>query len=141
MTPNFFSFVESRFQTFMNAEYPTMNIYFSNSPVPEDVAEYAVISILASEDVLPINLGIESKSRNPGLIQVDVYTPKDTGAGEGQAIAYFASRIFKRQVLAVGVEGTVTFKDPSVQDRGEVRGRHKEQMRCPYRYDFKDSLL
>jgi hypothetical protein len=141
MTPTFFSYVEARFQAFMSAEYPTMKLYYANPPLAEQVGEYAVIHILASEDVLPTNLGIESKSRNVGIVQVDVYTPKDTGAGEGQAIAYYASRIFKRQVLSVDREGVVTFKDPSVMDRGEVHGKHKEQMRCPYRYDFKDSLL
>lgn len=138
MTPQFASFVEERFSVAMQTQYPGMSFYFSNSKVPTDLDEYAVLHIMSSEDVMPINLGITAKSRNVGLIQVDVFSPKDIGAGRAQNIAYYTGSIFKRQVLQVGTEGLITFKDPSVVDRGEVRGRHKQQMRVPYRYDFQD---
>lgn len=138
MTPTFLSGVETYFSTYMQANHAGINFYFENSAVPEDLDTYAVLHILPSEDVLPINLGISSKSRNVGLIQVDVYTPKDTGAGVGNSLAAAIGRSFKRKTMNMGTEGFAVFKDPSVQSRGNVRGRHKEQMRCPYRYDFED---
>lgn len=138
MTPTFCSKVETIFADAMAILYPDMSVYFSNSAVPKDLDEYAVIHIMASEDVIPINLGITAKSRNVGVIQVDVYTPQDTGAGLGSTIANAIGKVFKRQVVAAGTEGQITFKDSSVVDRGEVRGRHKQQMRVPYRYDFSD---
>lgn len=138
MTPAFLSTVEELFTVYMTANHPTVPFYFTNSAVPEELGTYAVLHVLASEDVLPINVGINAKSRNVGVIQVDVYTPKETGGGVGNTLAYQIGRLFKRQNVNVGTEGHIVFKDSAVQDRGEVRGRHKEQMRCPYRYDFQD---
>lgn len=141
MTPTFIRFTEKRFQDLFSAAYPSVPIFFSNVPVPDTVTSYVGMHVLASEDTMPINVGHEAKSRNVGLIQVDVYTPKDTGAGLAYTMAYAAGMIFKRQDLLVGSEGNVVFKDPSIQDRGEVRGKHKHMMRVPYRYDFKDFYL
>lgn len=138
MTPTFLSEVEALFSNYMTANQAAIPFYFENSKVPTDLDIYAVLHILPSEDVLPINVGINAKSRNVGLIQVDVYGPKDTGAGATQTLAYQIGKAFKRVNLLVATEGHAVFKDPSVQSRGEVRGRHKEQMRVPYRYDFKD---
>lgn len=141
MTPNFIRFVESRFQTEFSALYPAVPMFFSNVPVPETMDTFVCLHIMASEDTMPINIGHEAKSRNVGLIQVDVFTPKDQGAGEAYEIAYASGNIFKRRSLSVGAEGLVVFKDSSIQDRGEMRGRHKHMMRVPYRYDFADFFL
>jgi hypothetical protein len=141
MTPAFIQFCETRFQTEFSLLNPQMPILYSNVPVPDTVDAFVCLHVMASEDTMPINIGHEAKSRNVGLIQVDVFTPKDEGAGEAYNMAYQAGMIFKRQDLSVGGEGLVVFKDPSIQDRGQVRGRHKHQMRVPYRYDFKDFFL
>ena len=141
MTPAFIRFCETRFETEFALLYPTIPQFFSNVAVPETMNSYVCMHVMASEDTMPINLGHEAKSRNVGLIQVDVFTPKDEGAGEAYEMAYAAGVIFKRQDLSVGTEGLVVFKDPSIQDRGEVRGRHKHMMRVPYRYDFRDFFL
>lgn len=138
MTPEFIRFVETRFQTEFPLVHPGIPMLFSNVPVAKTVDTFVCLHVLASEDTMPINLGRLAKSRNVGLIQVDVFTPKDQGAGEAYQMAYDAGMIFKRQDLNVGSEGLVVFKDPAIQDRGEVRGRHKHMMRVPYRYDFQD---
>lgn len=141
MTPNFIRFVETRFQDNFSLLYPAVPISFSNVPVLKKIDTFVSLHVLASEDTMPINIGHEAKSRNVGIIQVDVYTPKDQGAGEAYEIAYASGNIFKRRSISVGTEGLVVFKDPSIQDRGEVRGRHKHMMRVPYRYDFSDFFL
>lgn len=141
MTPEFIKFVETRFNTEFPLVHAGVPVFFSNVPVADTVDTFVAFHVMASEDTMPINLGIESKSRNVGLLQVDVFTPKDQGAGEAYTMAYNAGMIFKRQDLSVGSEGLVVFKDPSIQDRGEVRGRHKHMMRIPYRYDFKDFFV
>jgi hypothetical protein len=141
MTPAFIRHVEGYFNSEFSGLYPSIPIVFPNMAVPDTSGNFVEFNILASEDTMPINLGHEAKSRNVGLIQVDVFTPKDTGAGDGYLIAYACGNVFKRQTLSVGAEGLVVFKDPSIQDRGQVRGRHKYMMRVPYRYDFEDFFL
>ena len=139
MTPNFLSAIEEFFVNYMTANHPGVPYFFDNSKATKEQAIHAVLHVLPSEDVIPINLGITSKSRNVGLIQVDVYGPKDEGSGPTNTLAYQIGRAFKRQQLTiVSEDGHCVLKDHSVQSRGEVRGKHKEQMRIPYRYDFKD---
>ena len=139
MTPNFHTEVESFFAAYMAANHAGVPFYFDNSKVPKNQEIYVVFHALPSEDVLPINLGITSKSRNVGLIQVDVFGPKDVGAGSANTLAYNIGRAFKRRQLTIVADnGHLVFKDPSIQPRGPVQGKHKEQMRVPYRYDFQD---
>lgn len=138
MTPQFISYVESRTINALGTSYPGMQVQVSNMTVTETGATFVAVHVLASDDVTPINLGIESKSRNVGIIQIDVYTPKDMGAGEGGTIGKVCAGLFKRITVSVWTEGQATFKDPVILDRGTVRGMHKTEMRVPYRYDFTD---
>ena len=137
MTPLFASFVEELWQAGMQSEYPAVPIYFDNADAPDnDNTTYAVIHIMASEDTMPINLGVTAKSRNVGVIQVDAFSPVDIGPGAAHAIAKYSGTLFKRLVSPVGNEGTATFKDYSAQSRGQMGGKFKYMMRIPYRYDF-----
>ena len=137
MTPLFSSYVEELWKLAMEADYPAVPIFFENADAPEnDSTVYAVIHIMASEETMPINTGINAKSRNVGVIQVDAFSPVDVGPGTAQNIAVYAGRLFKRQVSAVANEGTVTFKDYSAVSRGQIGGKFKYMMRIPYRYDF-----
>lgn len=137
MTPEFSSYVEALWLAGMTADYPLIPVYFDNSDAPDsDDTQYAVLHIMASEDTIPINLGITSKSRNVGVIQVDSFSPVDIGPGPAQEIAVYAGKLFKRRVDTIGNEGTVTFKDYSTTSRGQMGGRFKYMMRIPYRYDF-----
>jgi hypothetical protein len=136
MTPQMIADAETFFTTQMNAAYPTMLLRYSNDDPPDTRDLYAVIHVLPSEDVIPINLGVESKSRNVGIIQIDVLGHVDTGAGPTHDVAFYIARQFKRRIASVGVEGQVTYKDPSIQDRGQIGGKHKYMVSIPYRYDF-----
>lgn len=138
MTPDFASHVETLWQAFMQANHPAVSIFFSNADAPEnDLTNYAVIHIMASEDTVPINTGINAKSRNVGVIQVDSFSPIDVGPGAAHAVADACGLLFKRRVDSVTSEGTVTFKDYSAVSRGQIGGKYKYMMRIPYRYDFK----
>lgn len=139
MTPLFCSHVETLWRDAMVADYPAVPIYFDNSDAPDnDNTTYAVIHIMASEDTMPINLGITAKSRNVGVIQVDAFSPVDIGPGAAHEIAVYAGQLFKRRVDTVASEGTATFKDYSTTSRGQIKGKFKYTMRIPYRYDFEE---
>jgi hypothetical protein len=138
MTPDFIAAVETRFRDGMRATHPTLPLFYSNVPVPDTVETFAVIHVMASDQVNQIHLGATSRSRNNGLVQIDIYTPKDIGAGEGMRIAHRAAKLFKRAGFFVTTEGFARFRDASIQDRGEARGRHRAMVRVSYRYDFND---
>jgi hypothetical protein len=119
----------------MNVLYPGMPLFFENVDMKDETGYYAVFHVIAG-DTLPINLGITAKSRNVGIIQIDIIGPVDVGRGEAFNRAFQAGKIFRRQVRTIGGEGQVTYKDPSGTNVGQVRGKHMEMTRIPYRYDF-----
>lgn len=135
MTPLMISDAETHFTARMLAQYPTMPIMFANQQIPNTTGLYAALYVIAG-DTFPINLGITAKSRNVGEIQMHVMGPKDRGAGETGDVALYMGRIFRRQVRVIGLEGQVTYKDPSYMDAGVVRGKQTYIARIPYRYDF-----
>lgn len=135
MTPAMVSDAQVLFTAQLQALYPSMPIFFSNTDVNDQTGYYAVFHVLTG-DTSPINLGISAKSRNVGLIQIDVVGPLDKGRGEAFTRAFALGKIFRRKVRSITTEGQVTYKDPSVTDAGEVRGKHMEMVRIPYRYDF-----
>jgi hypothetical protein len=77
-----------------------------------------------------------SKNRNVGIVQVDIYVPKDQGAGEARTTAVAAGKYFQRLSLSVAGEGFAQFKESSISGRGEQRGRYKHMAVIPYYYDF-----
>ena len=137
MTPQMVADAETLFQTRMQADFPNVPIFFSNTPIPDTQGVYAQIFVV-SGDTFPINLGITAKSRNVGIIQISVVGPKDQGAGATHDIAYAAGRFFRRKSRNIGTEGHVVYKDPTVKDMELDDGKHIYAAMVPYRYDFVD---
>lgn len=135
MTPLMISDVESFWIAQMGTRSPSTVLLFPNDPVPETQGIFAQIHVVPG-DSLPINLGITAKSRNVGIIQIDVYGPKDVGAGGVHNVASLCGLIFRRQTRTISTEGNLVCKDPSVVDTSNIRGRHSFMARIPYRYDF-----
>ncbi len=136
MTPKFIAAVEAHFITQMTANFADIPLFFENIPDPDTVDIYAVLHVIAG-DTFPTGIVRDSRSRNVGIIQIDVYAPKDQGAGEGRGVAFEAGNYFRRLRITVAGEGGAVFKEPSVSGRGTVRGRHKQMVTIPYYYDFR----
>lgn len=137
MTPNMISACESHAITTMWNLFPDVPILMSGQPVPSAAKKYVRFWVLASEEVLPVSIGGESKSRNVGVIQADVYGPKDEGAGPTGDIAFALGKAFHRLPVEVHGEGWAVFKDAGVKDMGDDKEEHRQMMRVPYRFDFK----
>jgi len=140
MTPTFFATLEGDFASIMRSLYPGIPFYFENVEVDSKVPTFVVFHIMASEDALPINFGRNAKSRNVGVLQIDVFTPKGTGAGRGREMAWKVAQRLTRRDISCGEEGLVTTKDAAVQARGFQRGRDKQMASIPYRYDFNPTI-
>lgn len=136
MTPKMISAAEAYAIAVIFAEYPTIPVVVSGQAVPTKAHLYIRFWVIPSEEVFPLGLGASAKSRNVGLVQVDVYGPKDKGAGETGDIAAFIARQFKRRPVEVANEGWIVFKDAGVKDFGDSGEEHRQIVRVPYRYDF-----
>ena len=138
MTPDFVAAVEQKFATDMGTTFAGVPLVFDNTPQTDTVETYAVLNVVAGE-TFPCGIVEDGKSRNVGLIQIEVFTPKDTGAGEARLKAYTIGKFFRRLNLSVTSEGHAVFKEPMITSQGVVRGRHSQLVRVPYYYDFDSS--
>lgn len=135
MTPLMVSDAQVLFTDRMAVLYPGMPLVFENTNVADLTGYYAVFHVMPGES-MPLCLGVNAKSRNVGMIQIDVVGPLEKGRKEAFNRAYAAGRIFRRQVRTIGVEGQVTYKDPYTRSMGEQNGKHVEMTRIEYRYDY-----
>lgn len=138
MTPDFVAAVETHFTTNMGTSFPGVPLVYDNSVQPDTVEVYVSINVIAG-DTFPCGIVEDSKSRNVGILQVEVFTQKDTGAGEARSKAYAIGKFFRRLNLSVTSEGFAVFKEPMVNSQGTVRGRHSHLVRIGYYYDFDSS--
>lgn len=138
MTPDFVSTAEQHFATNMGTSFPGIPMVFDNTPQPDTVETYTEFNIIAG-DTFPCGIEEDGKSRNVGVLQIEVFTPKDQGAGEARSKAYAIGKFFRRFNMSVTSEGGAVFKEPMVTSNGTVRGRHSHLMRIGYYYDFDSS--
>jgi hypothetical protein len=111
-------------------------MFMSGQAVPAATSIYVRFWVLPSPEVFQVGLGVDARSRNVGVLQADVYGPKDRGAGETGDIAFALAKAFTRLDIEAEAEGWVVCKDAGVQDLGDMDEEHKQMMRVPYRYDF-----
>lgn len=136
MTPKMIGTVEAVLIAYLQANHPTTSLLMSGQSVPNRSSLYVKFFVIAASDTMPIGLGLTAKSRNVGVIQIDVRGPTDKGAGPTGDLAWELSKFFARKEITVASEGLVTLKEPSVVDMGERGEEHWQVGRVPYRYDF-----
>lgn len=136
MTPTMISACESFAINVMQTHFPNIPVFMTGQAVPSTVSTYVRFWVMPSSDVFQVSITDTSKSRNVGVLQADVYGPKDQGAGPTGDIAFRLAQEFFRAPIEAGSEGWVVLKDSSVVDRGDLAEDHVQQMKVPYRYDF-----
>jgi hypothetical protein len=136
MTPKMIGTLEAEVIAEMLAEFPDTPVTMSSQPISPTAALYAVFHVIASDEALPVGMGKTARSRNVGVVQLDVLGPRDMGAGPTGDIAYHIGQFLKRREILVAGEGLIVMKDPTIRDFGVNNEEHRYVMRCPYRYDF-----
>ncbi len=135
MTPTMISTTETFFQSNMDAAYPAIPVAYSGQNSPDEPL-YVRFWVIASNETFPAGMGLTAKSRNVGIIQIDVMGPKDGGAGQTGDLIWEMSNWFKRQQMNAGTEGAITFKEPTIKDWGPAGEQHRQTGSIPYVYDF-----
>lgn len=136
MTPKMTTAVETRILSLMTTGFPTVPVIMANQAIPSGVSLYTKFYILASDDPIPVGLGITAKSRNVGVFQMTIIGPRDVGSGDTGDIAEYMRKALTRATISVPTEGTVILKDASVKDMGVKNESYTQIVRCGYRFDL-----
>lgn len=136
MTPKMIGTLEAAVITEMGTSFPSVPVITSGQAVPSAVSMYTIFRVIPSDESIPVGMGATARSRNVGVLQLDVLGPKDVGAGPTGDIAEHIGRFLRRRDIEVLGEGLIVTKDHSCVDFGTVKEEHRYIMRCPYRYDY-----
>lgn len=71
--------------------------------------------------------------RWPGIIQVDIFVPEDSGTKAAREIADTVSGIFLNESFASGTDGLIRCQTPSYQDFGVTNSYHRGVLTINYR--------
>jgi hypothetical protein len=137
MTPAMISAAETVMLAIISGSaYSDVPVFMSGQDVPDKVPLYIRFWIVASDESIPVGMGITAKSRNVGFLQADVYGRKGKGAGKTGDIGEFIRKEFFRLSIEVSGEGWVVCKDATVKDMGVIGEEQRQMVKVPYRFDF-----
>ena len=97
MTPKMIGTIEASLIAYLQANHPNTSLLMSGQSVPNKSSLYVKFFVIASGDTVPISLGVQAKSRNVGIIQIDVRGPTDKGAGPTGDLAWELAKFFARK--------------------------------------------
>jgi hypothetical protein len=88
--------IENHFTTAWGSTTP---IVFENGEAPQDAVEWVRLSI-QNGDAYQASLGDNPVFRHPGIVFVQIFTPKDDGSGRAIELADIVDGIFRNAVFS-----------------------------------------
>lgn len=137
MTPKMISAVEAAALTYINSTWAAYKLYMNDTPIPANSTKYSRIWVIASDSTTPMELG-RGKSRNVGIIQLDVFDAPDIGSGPTGDVAMGFIKAFSRKDILIPLEsGNLVLGDGTYRSSSKEGEYSKGIASIPYRYDFR----
>lgn len=114
------AYTETRVRDIIAAHHPGVPIRYDNVPFaqPKDTT-YIAVHILDGASY-QANLGVSFTVRYPGVVQIDIVTPLNSGKATQHAIAETLTRAFTTHRATLPLDGaSVQFRTASPKDLGE----------------------
>lgn len=134
------SFADERraIETRFSANYTSTPVRYENlSFVQPDNASWVSLMILSGEGGQASLGGSSAIHRYGGVIQVDVFTPENSGTQAGRALADTVEAIFRQVQFSLGNSGVIHTQTPWVTNLGVEDGWYRLVVTCPFFRDRK----
>lgn len=125
------SYAENSLATFMNANYPSVPVKYSNVPWRQPETEWVDIHVLDGK-AFAAELGRVAVDRHVGLLQVDVLVPRNTGTSAAFQLIEAICNIWRKVDVSLSDNAVVKFRIPEFHDMGENGGFYRVCGRVPY---------
>lgn len=114
---------------------PTIQIFHSNHPSPEDTNEIHVILEVVPGDSIRAEIGNVANPlvRHTGSVNARVMVPQDTGTRAGMLVCDSVYSILFDQQYSIPGGGHVTTYGCEMKTRGLVNGWFATSVQCQYR--------
>jgi len=135
------AFVEARVQNFMAENYPLVPIAFFNAPFSQPDGPFIAVYLMDG-DGFRANLGARYVVRHPGVLQIDVYQPENSGSVLMTQLCDGIAPLFQEQKFQLADTAKLTFRAFAYPPAPVARGFARTMMRCNYyRDEMSDSVL
>jgi len=128
------AYVEKRIADFLAANFVAVPCAFENVPFTQPDSTFAALNIMEGES-FRANLGKTYVTRHPGLIQIDVYQPVNTGTKEASDIAEAIGEHFKEHSVRLDDGAVLVFRVPSYPRGPKAKGFFRVMCRVGYYRD------
>lgn len=131
--------VQKLLKTGMTASFASVPIHFQNVPFKQPEGAH-IREVIMDGRSMQLELGSGFKTRHPGIYQIDVIVPEDTGTVALDAISKFVGKLFQAQSYVLTDGGYLRFRTASSNYMGVSLGFCRNVVSIPYwRDDVDDS--
>ena len=122
---------ESKIQTLMNTNYPSMPVHFDNTPFNQPDTAWCAFSLLDGHSML-INIGTKKIDRHLGIIQFDCLVPQNTGTVLAHTVVELVGQAFRDTVAGLSDGAKIVVKVPVYANLGTSGGFFRMNVRLPF---------
>jgi hypothetical protein len=117
--------IETRF----NSAFTATPIYWGNFFPSDPTTEHVVVNVIPGEAFQP-SFGDAPLYRHPGMVDVGVFVPRNTGTRRARAIADLVAAVFRDWN-----SGGIIFRTPYLKDVGISGEWAQWSVTCPFQRD------
>jgi len=123
--------VEQAVSTLMAAQAPVIPVHYENIPFNQPDGPFVAVFIL-NGDSFRANLGNKYTVKHPGLIQIDVMFPENTGTKGANALAETIGLFFQEKDLMLSDQARVIYRTPSYTTLPANSGYYRRSVRVEF---------
>jgi len=135
------AFIETRIRDFMAENYPLVPVAYFNAAFEQPDGPFVAVYIMDG-DGFRANLGRRYIVRHPGVLQIDVHQPENTGSVFINDICDALKPLFQEKSFQLSDGAKLVFRAFAAPPAPQSRGFARTMLRCNYyRDELSDTLI
>lgn len=110
-------------------------VVFENQEFKETQGVFSTLAILNGAANRASMGGEFTMYRSTGVVEINIYAPKNTGTKKSREIAQKFADIYRDKVVHTTDGDVITFRVPELRLSGHVNDMHRHVLTCKYRRD------
>jgi hypothetical protein len=123
--------IEQRFEDNFTA-LAASRIKYENQRFTQPTEGAWVALTILTGDGIQASINTSPLNRYPGVIQIDIRVPEDTGTATARTHADTIEAIFRNQQFSAAASGIIKTRTPSITTRGVIDGWYTLTVSVPY---------
>lgn len=123
--------VEQLVKNTMAAQFPNIPVHYENVPAAQPDGPFVAVFILTGNS-FRANLGNRYTVKHPGLVQIDVLYPENTGTKGANTLAEVLGLAFQEKDVMLSDQARVIYRTPSYTPMPDSGGFYRKSVRIEF---------